>query len=114
VSSTPSESASLLRSAARHLEELRARTPGGTWETAGLLATRPEVIARYEDGTTEHVAEARARTAPWIVGLGPDVVEALLPWLRSTADAVESGRLPLEVATDAVRFAAGVVDHLGR
>jgi hypothetical protein len=105
----PTESATLLRSAARHLEGLRARAPGGTWEITGLLASRPEVVARYDDGSTEHVAEARARSAPWIVGLAPAVVEPLLDWLRSTADALESGALPAGAATDAVRFAGAVL-----
>jgi hypothetical protein len=113
-SESESESASLLRAAAAHLEELRARTPGGAWETAGLLASRPEVITRYDDGSTEHVAEARARTAPWIVGLAPAVVEPLSAWLRTTADALEAGLLPPEVAADAVRFAAGLVGERGR
>jgi hypothetical protein len=31
-----------------------------------LLATTPEVIARAPDGSTEHVAEARAGTGTWI------------------------------------------------
>ena len=104
----------VLRRAARELEELRGRTPGGTWETTGLLASRPEVVARYDDGSTEHVAEARARTAPWNVGLSPAVVEPLPAWLRATADALEAGRLPADAASDAARFAVALLDHLGR
>lgn len=98
-----------LRAAARRLEELHRRTPGGRWETTGLLASRPEVIARYDDGTTEHVAEARARTAAWIVGLSPGVIEPLIPWLRATADAVDAGHLPEETAGAALTFAAAVI-----
>ena len=48
-----------LRTAADRLERLAGRTTGGDWRLAGLLATRPEVIAHASDGGTEHVAEAR-------------------------------------------------------
>ena len=102
-----------LRAAARRLEELHRRTPGGRWETTGLLASRPEVIARYDDGTTEHVAEARARTAAWIVALSPPVIEPLIPWLRATADALDAGHLPDEAARAALTFAAAVTGDVG-
>ena len=52
----------LLRTAADRLDALAARTTPGDWRTAGLLATRPEVIA-HREGRTEHVAEARSGTA---------------------------------------------------
>jgi hypothetical protein len=76
----------LLR-AADLLDSLAARTTGGTWRTAGLLASRPEVVAHLPDGGTEHVAEARARTAAWIVTVGPALAAPLAAWLRSAADA---------------------------
>jgi hypothetical protein len=109
---TPASPGEELRVAAHRLEGLRARTPDGEWETAGLLASRPEVIARYDDGTTEHVAETRARTAAWIVGLSPRVVEPLIGWLLATADAVDTGALPEETTTAALTFAAAVTDHI--
>ena len=40
-----------LRRAAALLEALHTRTVGGRWETTGLLASRPEVVARNADGT---------------------------------------------------------------
>jgi hypothetical protein len=92
----PATAGEPLRVAADRLDELRRRTPDGDWETAGLLASRPEVLARYADGTTEHVADARARTAAWIAGLSPRVVGPLITWLRATADAVDAGALPEE------------------
>ena len=49
--------------AADILEELADRTTGGHWRIGGLLASRPEVIAEWPDGATEHVAEARALTS---------------------------------------------------
>ncbi|WP_211190979.1 hypothetical protein [Actinomycetospora sp. TBRC 11914] len=101
-----------LRVAAHRLADLRARTPAGEWETAGLLASRPEVIARHDDGTTEHVAETRARTAAWIVGLSPRVVEPLIGWLRATADAVDTGAIPEEATAAALTFAAAVTGHI--
>ncbi|SOD99375.1 hypothetical protein [Blastococcus haudaquaticus] len=75
----------LLRAAADRLETLAARTTGGDWGSGGLLASRPEVVAHAEDGGTEHVAEARARTAEWIAALSPAVAPALSAWLRAAA-----------------------------
>ncbi|WP_116450262.1 hypothetical protein [Blastococcus litoris] len=75
--------ADLLRDAADRLEALAVRTTGGDWRLAGLLATRPEVVAHAPDGGTEHVAEARARTAEWIAALSPTLAPALVAWLRS-------------------------------
>ncbi len=50
------DAAALLRTAADRLEALAARTTAGDWRAAGLLATRPEVVAHAADGGTEHVA----------------------------------------------------------
>ena len=79
--------ATRLRTAADRLEDLAARTTPGDWRTTGLLATRPEVVAVGPDGGTEHVAEARARTAPWITALSPALAGPLAAWLRATAAA---------------------------
>jgi hypothetical protein len=76
-----------LRMAADRLERLAGRTTGGDWRLAGLLATRPEVIAHASDGGTEHVAEARARTGEWIAALSPDLAAPIAAWLRAAADA---------------------------
>jgi len=75
----------LLLTAADRLEALAARTTPGEWRLGGLLATRPEVVAHGTDGGTEHVAEARARTAEWIAALSPAVAPALAGWLRAAA-----------------------------
>jgi hypothetical protein len=75
--------ADVLRTAAERLERLAARTTGGDWRLGGLLATRPEVVAHASDGSTEHVAEARARTAEWIAALSPDLAAPLAAWLRA-------------------------------
>lgn len=73
--------------AADKLEELADRTTGGHWRIGGLLASRPEVIAEWPDGATEHVAEARANTAQWIAALSPAVARPMAAWLRSAAEA---------------------------
>ena len=83
---TPSDREAL-RTAADRLESLAGRTTGGDWRTGGLLASRPEVIAHFPDGATEHVAEARAGTAGWITALSPAIAGPLVSWLRSAADA---------------------------
>jgi hypothetical protein len=83
----------LIRSVADRLEALAARTTGGDWRTSGLLASRPEVVAHHGDGGTEHVAEARERTAPWIVALSPAVAGPLVTLLR-----IAGGAEPLEPA----------------
>ncbi|MCD2190572.1 hypothetical protein [Actinomycetospora soli] len=106
------DDAGTLRTAARLLEELRARTPGGEWEVGGLLATRPEIVARHSDGSSEHVAETRARSSAWIAGLAPSLAAPLVTWLRTTADAVEAGRASAEVTGAATAFAAAVTDRL--
>jgi hypothetical protein len=77
--------AAVLRTAADRLELLAGRTTPGEWRVTGLLATRPEVIAVGADGGTEHVAEARARTAEWIATLSPAVAGPLAAWLRAAA-----------------------------
>jgi hypothetical protein len=80
------DDATLLRTAADRLDVLAGRTTAGDWRTGGLLASRPEVVAHLEDDATEHVAEARARTAAWIAALSPAVAAPLSAWLRSAAD----------------------------
>jgi hypothetical protein len=75
----------LLRAAADVLESLAARTTPGDWRVGGLLASRPEVIAHHADGGTEHVAEARAGTGPWIAALSPALAGPLAAWLRAAA-----------------------------
>ncbi|MEJ2871972.1 hypothetical protein WCD74_29730 [Actinomycetospora sp. OC33-EN08] len=78
--------AETLRRAADRLERLAARAPQGQWSARGLLASRPEVVATDADGHSEHVAEARAGTAPWIVATAPAIAAPLVAWLRATAD----------------------------
>ena len=95
----------LLRTAADGLEALAARTTPGDWRPAGLLASRPEVVAHAPDGGTEHVAEARAGTAAWITALSPAVAAPLCAWLRAAA-----GITPAEPA--AVAFARALLDRL--
>jgi hypothetical protein len=94
----------LLRAAADRLEALAAASTPGDWRIGGLLATRPEVIAHREtpeaNGSTEHVAEARAGSAAWISALSPVVGAPLAAWLRAAAetdpDAVAVARVLLE------------------
>ena len=94
----------LLRTAADRLEGLAARSTPGDWRTGGLLASRPEVFAHVED-STEHVAEARARTAAWISALSPAVGPPLGAWLRATAEAAA-------VEPAAVAFARALLERL--
>ncbi len=107
----PEPDGALLRSAADRLEALRGRTPEGRWGTTGLLASRPEVVARYDDGSSEHVADARARTAAWIVALSPSVGEPLIVWLRATADALEAGDVSRASASAATGFALALLEQ---
>jgi hypothetical protein len=93
VTDAASDDATLLRTAADRLEELAARTTPGDWRAAGLLASRPEVVAHKEDGSTEHVAEARADSAAWILALSPVVAGPLGALLRTVA-----GGRPVEPA----------------
>ena len=87
-----------LTAAAARLERLAARTTAGNWRTAGLLATRPEVVAHHPDGGTEHVADARARTAEWITAVSPAVAAPLAAVLRSAASAEPVDDAALELA----------------
>jgi hypothetical protein len=92
----------VLRRAADLIDSLAAACPEGRWRLGGLLASRPEVIA-YRDGGTEHVAEARSRSARWIVALQPAVAPHLAGWLRAEADrcaalAAEPGEHPTRLA----------------
>jgi hypothetical protein len=76
----------LLLEAARRLEEMAARSTPGDWRLGGaLLVTRPEVIAHQPDGSTEHVAEARRRSAPWISAMSPAIAAPLAAVLRKAA-----------------------------
>ncbi len=75
----------LLRAAADRLDGLASRTTPGAWRTAGLLASRPEIVACLPGGGTEHVAEARSRSADWIVALSPASAAPLAAGLRAAA-----------------------------
>ena len=94
----------LLRTAADRLEALAARTTPGEWRVAGLLASRPEIVAHTDSGT-EHVAEARANTAAWIAALSPALAGPLAAWLRAAASAE-----PVDPAATA--FARTLLDRL--
>ena len=94
----------LLLEAARRLDELAARTTPGDWRLQGMLASRPEVVAHRPDGGTEHVAEARAGSAAWIVALSPAVAAPLAAWLRAVADG--------PVDPEAVALARVLLDRL--
>jgi hypothetical protein len=87
----------LIRSVADRLETLAARTTPGDWRVTGLLASRPEIVAHRPDGGTEHVAEARERSAPWIAALSPAVAGPLVTMLRIAggADALEPAAVDL-------------------
>ncbi|MGY1619699.1 hypothetical protein ACI797_23405 [Geodermatophilus sp. SYSU D00691] len=99
---TPEE----IRRAADRVEEVARQAPRGDWRVGGLLASRPEVVAHRPDGATEHVAEVRARSARWIVGLSPAVAGPLAAWLRSAARSE-----PVDEA--AVRVARVLLERLG-
>jgi hypothetical protein len=92
----------LIRSVADRLEALAARTTSGDWRVTGLLASRPEIVAHRPDGGTEHVAEARERTAPWIAALSPTVAGPLVTLLRLAggADPLESAAVALARSLD--------------
>lgn len=79
------DDAQLLRTAADRLAALAARTTPGDWRTGGLLATRPEMVAHFPGGGTEHVAEARAGTGAWIAAVSPALAAPLVQWLRTAA-----------------------------
>lgn len=75
----------VLFDAADRLERLAARSTPGDWRLQGLLATRPEVVAHGADGSAQHVAEARATSAGWIIAMSPALAGPLVSWLRSAA-----------------------------
>jgi hypothetical protein len=102
VSTDPGE---LLRTAADRLDALAARTTSGDWRVSGLLASRPEVVAHRSDGSTQHVAEARANTAAWIAALSPALAAPLAAWLRAAASVH-----PVDPA--ATVFARALLDRL--
>jgi hypothetical protein len=79
--------------AADRLESLAARTTPGEWRLGGLLATRPDVVAHRADGSTEHVAEARAGSAAWISALSPAVAGPLAALLRAAEATPEATAL---------------------
>ena len=79
------DDATALRTAADRVERLAARTTPGNWRPAGLLASRPEVVAHHPDGETEHVAEARAGSGAWIAAFSPAVAGPLGDLLRAAA-----------------------------
>jgi hypothetical protein len=85
--------ADLPTTAAERLRALAARTTPGDWRIAGLLATRPEVVAHRPDASTEHVAEARAGSAAWISALSPAVAGPLAALLEATRSTPEAGEL---------------------
>jgi hypothetical protein len=74
-----------LMTAADRIEALASRTTPGDWRPAGLLATRPEVVAHRADGGTEHVAEARAGSGSWIAAFSPALAGPLADLLRAAA-----------------------------
>ena len=43
------------------------------------------MIAHFPDGSTEHVAEARAGTGAWIATISPALAAPLTSWLRAAA-----------------------------
>jgi hypothetical protein len=86
---TGDDAAGLLRTAAERLERLAARTTGGDWRLAGLLATRPEVVAHAADGGSEHVAEARGGPAS---GSPPSPPTSPPRWRRGCAPRPTPGR----------------------
>ncbi|WP_409330770.1 hypothetical protein [Trujillonella humicola] len=75
----------LLHTTADRLEALAARATPGDWQLTGLLASRPEVVAVRPDGSSEHVAEARAASGAWIAALSPAVAAPLAAALREAA-----------------------------
>ncbi|MGY1986847.1 hypothetical protein ACI792_11535 [Blastococcus sp. SYSU DS0669] len=84
-SGPPAGDAALLREAADRVEALAAGATPGRWRLGGLLATRPEVLAEGPGGSTQHVAEARARSAGWIAAVSPALAGPLAAWLRAAA-----------------------------
>jgi hypothetical protein len=100
------DDSTILLSAATLVTDTAARATAGDWRIGGLLASRPEVVAHRPDGSTEHVAEARAASARWIAGLSPAVAVPLADWLLAEADAADR-------AEPALRLARLLLDRLG-
>ncbi|GAB3285988.1 hypothetical protein [Parasphingorhabdus pacifica] len=94
-----------LLAAADAVERLAGTTTGGEWRRSGLLASRPEVVAHFADGGTEHIAEARAGSAPWITAFSPELAPMLAGWMRSAARADDP-------APEAVAFARALRTRL--
>jgi hypothetical protein len=88
----------VLLEAADRLERLADRSTAGDWRLAGLLATRPEVVAGRPDGSTEHVAEARAGSAAWIAAVSPAVAAPLAALLRALGEGDAAGNAAGELA----------------
>jgi hypothetical protein len=108
----PPAAAALLHGAADHLERLRAAVPDGRWSQRGLLASRPEIVAEYPSGNTEHVAEARSRTARWIVTMSPTLAAPLVAWLRTTAQELDRpGSATTASTSAAVGFAWALLER---
>lgn len=105
--------AALLRRAADHLDGLRAAVPDGRWSARGLLASRPEIVAEDPAGTTEHVAEARSRTARWILTMSPDLAVPLAAWLRTTAQELDRSGAATESTAAAVDLATVLLERSG-
>ncbi|SDE68330.1 hypothetical protein SAMN05660485_01525 [Blastococcus fimeti] len=79
------DDARALLTAADRIEQLAARSTPGDWRTAGLLASRPEVVAHRPDGGREHVAEARSASGTWITAFSPALAGPLADLLRTAA-----------------------------
>jgi hypothetical protein len=103
-----------LRRAADELEALLDRVPSGRWSIRGLLATRPEIVAEDAAGGSEHVAEARQRSARWIVAMSPAVAPPLVAWLRETAEVLDRDRPGVATSTAAAAaLASELLERLG-
>ena len=92
------DDATALLAAADRVERLAARTTPGNWRPAGLLASRPEVIAHRADGGTEHVAEARAGSGAWIAAFSPALAGPLVDLLRTAAARPEADAAAVALA----------------
>jgi hypothetical protein len=99
--------AGLLRDAADALEQLAAHTPAGRWTLHGPSAVRPDVIAHHADGSTEYVANARARTAPWISTMSPAIAPHVVWFLRFAA--AQGAELDTRIAASALGLAAEIL-----
>jgi hypothetical protein len=110
----PAATVVLLRRAADELERLHHRVPSGRWSIRGLLATRPEIVAEDAEGRTEHVAEARQRSARWILAMSPAVAHPIVAWLRETAEVLDRPQPGVTASTAAAAaLAAELLEQLG-